>query len=98
MNIDNILCETTNPPNIFTAAKTIARNPIIEEKLILSGPAITSDVNLSGIYRNYGLNPNGTHYSDDVCIEQSASDIFMTWSFNGDTSYSVNEMISGQVV
>ena len=66
--------------------------------LILSGPAIASDVNLSGIYRNYGLNPDGTDYSGEVCIEQSAADIYMTWSFNGATSYNGNGKISGQVV
>ena len=66
--------------------------------LFLSGPAIASDVNISGIYGNYGLNPNGTDYSVEVCIEQSASDIYMTWSFNGTTSYSGNGKISGQVV
>ena len=48
--------------------------------------------------KSYGLNPNGTDYSGEVCIEQSVSDIFMTWSFNGVTSYSGNGEISGQVV
>ena len=66
--------------------------------LFLSGPAIASDVNISGIYRNYGLNPNGTDYLGEVCIEQTASDIYMPWSFNGATSYSGNGKISGRVV
>ena len=66
--------------------------------LFLLGPAIASDVNIGGMYRSYGLNPNGTDYSGDVCIEQSASGIFMTWSFNGNTCYSGNGKISGQVV
>ena len=66
--------------------------------LFLLGAAIASYVNISGIYRNYGLNPNGTDYSGDVCIEQSVSHISMTWSFNGVTSYSGNGQISGQVV
>ena len=66
--------------------------------LFLLGPAIASDVYISGIYKSYGLNPNGTDYSGEVCIEQSVSDIFMTWSFNGVTSYSGNGQISGQVV
>ena len=66
--------------------------------LFLLGAAIASYVNISGIYRNYGLNPNGTNYSGEVCIEQSVSDISMTWSFNGVTSYSGNGQISGQVV
>ena len=66
--------------------------------LFLLGPAIANDVYISGIYKSYGLNPNGTDYSGEVCIEQSVSDIFMTWSFNGVTSYSGNGQISGQVV
>ena len=66
--------------------------------LFLLGPAIASDVYMSGIYKSYGLNPNGTNYSGEVCIEQSVSDIFMTWSFNGVTSYSGNGQILGQVV
>ena len=66
--------------------------------LFLLGPAIASDVYISGIYKSYGLNPNGTDYSGEVCIEQSVSDIFMTWSFNGVTSYSGNGQILGQVV
>ena len=66
--------------------------------LFLLGPAIANDVYISGIYKSYGLNPNGTDYSGEVCIEQSVSDISMTWSFNGVTSYSGNGQISGQVV
>ena len=66
--------------------------------LFLLGAAIASDVNISGIYRSFGLNPNGTVYSSDMCIEQSASGIFITWSFNGAISYSGNGKISGQVV
>ena len=66
--------------------------------LFLLGPAIANDVYISGIYKSYGLNPNGTDYSGEVCIEQSVSDIFMTWSFNGVTSYSGNGQILGQVV
>tara|TARA_Y100000813_G_C23977851_1_gene265027 strand:- start:129 stop:506 length:378 start_codon:yes stop_codon:yes gene_type:complete len=66
--------------------------------LFLVGPAIANDVYISGIYKSYGLNPNGTDYSGEVCIEQSVSGIFMTWSFNGDTSYSGNGQILGQVV
>ena len=31
--------DTTNPPNIFTEAKIIAKTPIIDEKFISSGPA-----------------------------------------------------------
>ena len=62
------------------------------------GAAIASDVNISGIYRSYGLNPNRTVYSSDMCIEQSASGILITWSFNGAISYSGNGKISGQVV
>ena len=42
--------------------------------------------------------PNGTDYSGDVCIEQSASHTFMTWSFNGAITYSGDGKISGQVV
>ena len=66
--------------------------------LFLLEPAIANDVYISGIYKSYGLNPNGTDYSGEVCIEQSVSDIFMTWSFNGVTSYSGNGQILGQVV
>ena len=66
--------------------------------LFLLGQAIASDVIISGIYRNYGLNPNGTNYSGKVCTEQSVSDRFMTWSFNGAISFSGNGKILGQVV
>ena len=66
--------------------------------LFLLGPAIANDVNISGIYKSYGLNPNGTDYSGEVCIEQSISGIFMTWSFNGAINYSGNGQILGQVV